>query len=96
MRLATHELVVYFHNSKMVCSKHTEKAVIILQLVAVLVGESHSFQPHLGAQQVMTSDLGSSEIALSLVTNQIMLLKIINESSAICSLRKYSLIDVSL
>ena len=56
---------------------------------ALLVGKSQCFPTQLSAQQIIDKDLGASEVLLSNVVNQIAILKLLNESSTICSLREF-------
>ena len=65
------------------------RTLLLGVVVAFLVGESQCFPTQLSAQQIINKDLAASELLMSTVINQIGLLKLLNESSTICSLREY-------
>ena len=58
--------------------------------------QNQSFPVKLAAQKIIDNEFGASEVSLSLLVNQLSLLKIITESSTMCSLREYPLIIVVL
>lgn len=70
------------------------KAVLLLGLLALLGAETNNFQNKL--QKVSKNDFGDGELALSMIVNQMALLKILNESPAICSLGEFSSTVIAL
>ncbi|KAK8392993.1 hypothetical protein O3P69_013199 [Scylla paramamosain] len=57
--------------------------VPVVVVVALLVAESHSFPTQHAAQQIINNDFGAAQLGLSIVINQMALLRILNESSII-------------
>ncbi|XP_063872521.1 pulmonary surfactant-associated protein D-like [Scylla paramamosain] len=57
--------------------------VPVVVVVALLVAESHSFPTQHAAQQIMNNDFGAAQLGLSIVINQMALLRILNESSTL-------------
>lgn len=66
---------------------------LLFVVLVILVTESHSFIPQ---QQVSMSDDKGTEMELSLLVNQLAVLRLLNESSASCSLHERKLQDLSL
>ena len=65
---------------------------LFLGVVFLLVTESHSLNP---PQQVTKDDYKATEVEWSLIVNQVAVLRLLNESSTSCSLRKCCLITVT-
>ena len=65
---------------------------LLFGVVVLLATESHSLKPQ---QQVAHNDWKATQVEWSLLINQVAVLRLLNESSTSCSLRKCSLIIIT-
>lgn len=70
---------------------HSSTLLIVGVVAALLVAESNCFSPQHSFQQIIDKDLGASEVIFSMIINQVAVLKLLNESSTICSLHEREL-----
>lgn len=90
----TQRPVVSLLTSEMFHLKAPQTFGLLFGVLVLLVAENHSFARRFKSQRLVKDDLGAEELALSLVVNQMALLKIFNESSTICSLGEFPFIVI--
>lgn len=92
----TGQSVVSPLNSEMFHLKAPQTFALLLGVLVLLAAENHGFAPQHVEQKLTSNDFGITELALSLAVNQMAVLKILNESSTICSLCEFPLIVIVL
>ena len=69
-------------------------AVVVVVVVSLLVAESHGYPTQHAVHQIINNDFGAAQLGLSIVINQMALLRILNESSILSTTRESSFIII--